>query len=166
MKANYKVVNNRQAQLKKVIQDFEPTGACAFLMFRYYVMRIMAESEAAGGLDKTLSDSAEFRISDSVNEFFDDAKEEAVSKYVDQDEKSMDVIISFDGTPKEFAKEFEALVLVEMVSSFEHAFLDFSDITGISRSHFELAVAKFMSEYEQKEGKIENFWSAEFEDED
>lgn len=38
--------------------------------------------------------------------------------------------------------------------------------TSISRSHFELAVAKFMSEYEQKEGKIENFWSAEFEDED
>ena len=26
MKANYKVVNNRQAQLKKVIQNFEPTG--------------------------------------------------------------------------------------------------------------------------------------------
>lgn len=26
MKANYKVVNNRQAQLKKVIQDFEPTS--------------------------------------------------------------------------------------------------------------------------------------------
>lgn len=50
MKANYKVVNNRQAQLKKVIQDFEPTGACAFLMFRYYVMQMMAESEAAGGL--------------------------------------------------------------------------------------------------------------------
>ena len=24
MKANYKVVNNRQAQLKKVIQNFEP----------------------------------------------------------------------------------------------------------------------------------------------
>ena len=166
MKANYKVVNNRQAQLKKVIQDFEPTGACAFLMFRYYVMRIMAESEAAGGLDKTLSDSAEFRISDSVNEFFDDAKGEAVSKYMDQDEKSMDVIISFDGTPKEFAKEFEALVLVEMVISFEHALLDFSDISGTSRSQFELAVAKVMSEDEQKEGKIENFWSAEFEDED
>lgn len=166
MKANYKVVNNRQVQLKKVIQDFEPTSTCAFLMFRYYVMRMMAESEAAGGLDKTLSDSAEFRIGDSVNEFFDDAKEGAVSKYVDQDEESMDVIICFDGTPKEFAKEFEALVLVEMVSSFEHAFLDFSDITGISRSHFELAVAKFMSEYEQKEGKIENFWSNEFEDED
>lgn len=30
MKANYKVVNNRQAQLKKVIWDFKPTGACAF----------------------------------------------------------------------------------------------------------------------------------------
>ena len=29
MKANYKVVNNRQAQLKKVIQNFEPTGVCA-----------------------------------------------------------------------------------------------------------------------------------------
>lgn len=38
MKANYKVVNNRQAQLKKVIWDFKPTGACAFLMFRYYVV--------------------------------------------------------------------------------------------------------------------------------
>lgn len=41
MKANYKVVNNRQAQLKKVIQNFEPTGVCAFLMFRYYVMQLM-----------------------------------------------------------------------------------------------------------------------------
>lgn len=58
MKANYKVVNNRQAQLKKVIQNFEPTGVCAFLMFRYYVMQLMAESEAAGGLNVPLSDSA------------------------------------------------------------------------------------------------------------
>ena len=62
MKANYKVVNNRQAQLKKVIQNFEPTGVCAFLMFRYYVMQLMAESEAAGGLNVPLSDSAERRM--------------------------------------------------------------------------------------------------------
>ena len=44
-----------------------------------------------------------------------------------------------------------------MVSNFEHAFLDFSDVTGISRGHFELAVAKFMSEYEQTEGKVNSF---------
>ena len=73
MKANYKVVNNRQAQLKKVIQNFEPTGVCAFLMFRYYVMQLMAESEAAGGLNVPLSDSAELRVSDNVDGFFSSA---------------------------------------------------------------------------------------------
>lgn len=68
-----------------------------------------------------------------------------------------DIIIHFDGTPKEFAKEFEMHVLVAMTSNFEHAFLDFSDINSISRSHFELAVAQFMSAYEREEGKVDNF---------
>ena len=92
MKANYKVVNNRQAQLKKVIQNFEPTGVCAFLMFRYYVMQLMAESEAAGGLNVPLSDSAELRVSDNVDGFFSSAKDEAVSNYLDPDDESKDVI--------------------------------------------------------------------------
>ena len=162
MKANYKVVNNRQAQLKKFILNFEPTGACAFLMFRYYVMRVMAESEAAGGLNVSLSDSAELRVSDKVDEFFSDAKEEAVMNFIDPDDESKEVTIYFDGTPEEFAKEFEALILVAMTSSFEHAFLDFSDVTGISRGHFELAVAKFMSEYERTESEINKF--CEFEE--
>ena len=162
MKANYKVVNNRQAQLKKVILNFEPTGACAFLLFRYYVMRVMAESEAEGGLNVSLSDSAELRVSDKVDEFFSDAKEEAVMNFIDPDDESKEVTIHFDGTPEEFAKEFEALILVAMTSSFEHAFLDFSDVTGISRGHFELAVAKFMSEYERTESEINKF--CEFEE--
>lgn len=157
MKANYKVVNNRQAQLKKVIQNFEPTGVCAFLMFRYYVMQLMAESEAAGGLNVPLSDSAELRVSDNVDGFFSSAKDEAVSNYLDPDVEPEDIIIHFDGTPKEFAKEFEMHVLVAMTSNFEHAFLDFSDINSISRSHFELAVAQFMSAYEREEGKVDNF---------
>lgn len=145
MKANYKVVNNRQAQLKKVIQNFEPTGVCAFLMFRYYVMQLMVESEAAGG-------------------FFSSAKDEAVSNYLDPDDESKDVTIHFDGTPEEFSKELESYILVAMVSNFEHAFLDFSDVTGISRGHFELAVAKFMSEYEQTEGKVNSFCDYEYEE--
>ena len=157
MKANYKVVNNRQAQLKKVIQNFEPTGVCAFLMFRYYVMQLMAESEAAGGLNVPLSDSAELRVSDNVDGFFSSAKDDAISNYVDPDVEPEDIIIHFDGTPKEFAKEFEMHVLVAMTSNFEHAFLDFSNINSISRSHFELAVAQFMSAYEREEGKVDNF---------
>jgi len=160
MKANYKVVNNRQAQLKKVIQNFEPTGVCAFLMFRYYVMQLMAESEAAGGLNVPLSDSAELRVSDNVDGFFSSAKDEAVSNYLDPDDESKDVIIHFDGTPE----ELESYILVAMVSNFEHAFLDFSDVTGISRGHFELAVAKFMSEYEQTEGKVNSFCDYEYEE--
>lgn len=157
MKANYKVVNNRQAQLKKVIQNFEPTGVCAFLMFRYYVMQLMAESEAAGGLNVPLSDSAELRVSDNVDGFFSSAKDEAVSNYLDPDDESKDVIIHFDGTPEEFSKELESYILVAMVSNFEHAFLDFSDINSISRSHFELVVAQFMSAYEREDGKVDNF---------
>lgn len=157
MKANYKVVNNRQAQLKKVIQNFEPTGVCAFLMFRYYVMQLIAESEAAGGLNVPLSDSAELRVSDNVDGFFSSAKDDAISNYVDPDVEPEDIIIHFDGTPKEFAKEFEMHVLVAMTSNFEHAFLDFSDINSISRSHFELAVAQFMSAYEREDGKVDNF---------
>lgn len=136
MKANYKVVNNRQAQLKKVIQNFEPTGVCAFLMFRYYVMQLMAESEAAGGLNVPLSDSAELRVSDNVDGFFSSAKDEAVSNYLDPDDESKDVIIHFDGTPEEFSKELESYILVAMVSNFEHAFLDFrmSPVSAVGTS--------------------------------
>lgn len=117
MKANYKVVNNRQAQLKKVIQNFEPTGVCAFLMFRYYVMQLMAESEAAGGLNVPLSDSAELRVSDNVDGFFSSAKDEAVSNYLDPDDESKDVIIHFDGTPEEFSKELESYILVARLAT-------------------------------------------------
>lgn len=136
MKANYKVVNNRQVQLKKVIQNFEPTGVCAFLMFRYYVMQLMAESEAAGGLNVPLSDSAELRVSDNVDGFFSSAKDEAVSNYLDPDDESKDVTIHFDGTPEEFSKELESYILVAMVSNFEHAFLDFrmSPVSAVGTS--------------------------------
>lgn len=157
MKANYKVVNNRQAQLKKVIWDFKPTGACAFLMFRYYVMKMKAATDSAKEQGVPLGDYTKLEVEDSVNEFLRDAKDDAISNYVDPDVESEDIIIHFDGTPKEFAKEFEMHVLVAMTSNFEHAFLDFSDINSISRSHFELAVAQFMSAYEREEGKVDNF---------
>ena len=104
-----------------------------------------------------LGDYTKLEVEDSVNEFLRDAKDDAISNYVDPDVEPEDIIIHFDGTPKEFAKEFEMHVLVAMTSNFEHAFLDFSDINSISRSHFELAVAQFMSAYEREEGKVDNF---------
>ncbi len=61
-------------------------------------MQMMAESEAAGGLGKLLSDSAELRISDNVDGFFNNAREEAISNYVDPDDESENVTIHFDGT--------------------------------------------------------------------
>ena len=164
MISNYIVVYNRQAQLKKVIWDFKPTGACAFLMFRYYVMKMMAATDSAKEQGVPLGDYTKLEVEDSVNEFLRDAKYDAISKYVDPDVEPEDIIIHFDGTPKEFAKEFEMHVLVAMTSNFEHAFLDFSDVTGISRGHFELAVAKFMSEYEQTEGKVNSFCDYEYEE--
>ena len=164
MKANYKVVNNRQAQLKKVIWDFKPTGACAFLMFRYYVMKMMAATDSAKEQGVPLGDYTKLEVEDSVNEFLRDAKDDAISNYVDPDVEPEDIIIHFDGTPEEFSKELESYILVAMVSNFEHAFLDFSDVTGISRGHFELAVAKFMSEYEQTEGKVNSFCDYEYEE--
>ena len=84
--------------------------------------------------------------------------------YLDPDDESKDVTIHFDGTPEEFSKELESYILVAMVSNFEHAFLDFSDVTGISRGYFELAVAKFMSKYEQTEGKVNSFCDYEYEE--
>ena len=104
-----------------------------------------------------LGDYTKLEVEDSVNEFLRDAKDDAISNYVDPDVEPEDIIIHFDGTSKEFAKEFEMHVLVAMTSNFEHAFLDFSDINSISRSHFELAVAQFMSAYEREEGKVDNF---------
>lgn len=83
MKANYKVVNNRQAQLKKVIWDFKPTGACAFLMFRYYVMKMMAATDSAKEQGVPLGDYTKLEVEDSVNEFLRDAKDDAISNYVD-----------------------------------------------------------------------------------
>ena len=145
MKANYKVVNNRQAQLKKVIWDFKPTGTCAFLMFRYYVMKMMAATDSAKEQGVPLGDYTKLEVEDSVNEFLRDAKDDAISNYVDPDVEPEDIIIHLDGTPKEFAKELEMHVLVAITSN------------SISRSHFELAVAQFMSAYEREEGKVDNF---------
>lgn len=115
MKANYKVVNNRQAQLKKVIQNFEPTGVCAFLMFRYYVMQLMAESEAAGGLNVPLSDSAELRVSDNVDGFFSSAKDEAVSNYLDPERMSSSISMAlWKNSPRNLNRTFSWLWLATL----------------------------------------------------
>ena len=100
MKANYKVVNNRQAQLKKVIWDFKPTGACAFLMFRYYVMKMMAATDSAKEQGVPLGDYTKLEVEDSVNEFLRDAKDDAISNYVDPDVEPEDIMARRKSSPK------------------------------------------------------------------
>lgn len=75
-------------------------------------MKMMAATDSAKEQGVPLGDYTKLEVEDSVNEFLRDAKDDAISNYVDPDVEPEDIIIHFDGTPKEFAKEFRMHVLV------------------------------------------------------
>lgn len=140
MKANYKVINNKQVQLRKVIEEFKPDDVASVILFRYNVM------QALTSLNDDCSDFEETDMKETaadLTEFFEDAVNEAIDSFIDEDKRPN---INFNGTADEFREELNNLVVVLLSKNFEHEFIEFSEVTGISRVQYEAFAAKFMAE--------------------
>lgn len=140
MKANYKVINNKQVQLRKVIEEFKPDDVASVILFRYNVM------QALTSLNDDCSDFEEADMKETatdLTEFFEDAVNEAIDSFIDEDKRPN---INFNGTADEFREELNNLVVVLLSKNFEHEFIEFSEATGISRVQYEAFAAKFMAE--------------------
>ena len=135
MKANYKVINNKQVQLRKVIEGFKPDDVASVILFRYNVM------QALTSLNDDCSDFEETDMKETaadLTEFFEDTVNEAIDSFIDEDKRPN---INFNGTA-----ELNNLVVVLLSKNFEHEFIEFSEATGISRVQYEAFAAKFMAE--------------------
>ena len=133
MKANYKVINNKQVQLRKVIEEFKPDDVASVILFRYNVMQALTSLN---------DDCSDFEETD-LTEFFEDTVNEAIDSFIDEDKRPN---INFNGTADEFREELNNLVVVLLSKNFEHEFIEFSEATGISRVQYEAFAAKFMAE--------------------
>ena len=84
MKANYKVINNKQVQLRKVIEEFKPDDVASVILFRYNVM------QALTSLNDDCSDFEETDMKETaadLTEFFEDAVNEAIDSFIDEDKR-------------------------------------------------------------------------------
>ena len=75
MKANYKVINNKQVQLRKVIEGFKPDDVASVILFRYNVM------QALTSLNDDCTDFEEADMKETatdLTEFFEDAVNEGI----------------------------------------------------------------------------------------
>ena len=79
MKANYKVINNKQVQLRKVIEEFKPDDVASVILFRYNVM------QALTSLNDDCSDFEETDMKETaadLTEFFEDTVNEAIDSFI------------------------------------------------------------------------------------
>lgn len=114
MKANYKVINNKQVQLRKVIEGFKPDDVASVILFRYNVM------QALTSLNDDCTDFEEADMKETatdLTEFFEDAVNEAIDSFIDEDKRPN---INFNGTADEFREELNNLVVVLLSKNFEH----------------------------------------------
>ena len=147
MKANYKVINNKQVQLRKVIEEFKPDDTAAVILFRYNVMQALTSLND----DCTdFEDTDMEEVASNLSEFFDDTVNEAIESFIDDDNGQN---INFSGTADEFREELSNLVVVLLSKNFEHEFIEFSEATGISRVQYEAFAAKFMAERESSKAE-------------
>lgn len=165
MKANYSfesIKNDRQKQLREVLDNFQFVGPSGILLYRYYIMQLMAIGRDEE--DEELKDNlAEEDMTEAMSEtvaFAAHAVSMAANEFTEPTGKD-NFRINYSGTVEEFREEITNGVVVALSRNFEHEFIDFSDETGMSRIEFECAVAAFMSAIEEDSGKVSDFFVTE-----
>lgn len=127
MKANYKVIANKQKILEKEIENFEPTSTMSVLLMRYSIIQGLLqvklnEKDANGSPNISPSDMAY-----DMTTFFSDAVNTAADDFTDDDD---DRTIKFDGTVDEFRQELANRVLITLSLAFEHEFINLQSKPG------------------------------------
>lgn len=153
MKAHISYADARQEQLQNVIANFCPDSTCSFLMARHYIMDWMAlsDEDATAEEDEKTGEI----IAEIVADFALHSCVFAAKEFTDGETDK----IEFEGSIEEFKTEFMMAVAFQMARLFEHDFIDFSDVTGMSRADFEANVAKRMAEIEDSGDLVSKFFS-------
>ena len=162
MKANYSfesIKNDRQKQLREVLDNFQFVGPSGVLLYRYYIMQLLSIGRDE---DEELKDSlSEEDVVDALTEtniFAAHAVSMAANDYTEPADND-DFRINYSGTVEDFREEITNGVVVALSHNFEHEFIDFSDSTGMSRIEYECAVASFVGTIEAEGGKASDFFA-------
>lgn len=164
MKANYSfesIKNDRQKQLHDILDDFQFVGPCGILLYRYYIMQILAIGRDDGKLKDNLSEEDMREVAAETVDFATHAVSMAADDYTEPTSNG-DFKVNYPGTIEEFQEEISNGVVVALSHNFEHAFVDFSDETGISRIEYECAVAAFMASLEDGGEMVNKFFANTF----
>lgn len=165
MKANYSfesIKNDRQKQLQDVLDNFQFVGPSGILLYRYYIMQLLAiaRDEEDEELKESLSEEDMTEAITETNMFAAHAVSMAAAEYTESTGKDA-FRVNYSGTVDEFREEISNGVVVALSRNFEHDFIDFSDATGMSRIEYECAVAAFIGAVEAEDGKVSDFFVAE-----
>lgn len=165
MKANYSfesIKNDRQKQLREVLDNFQFVGPSGILLYRYYILQLLAigRDEEDEKLKENLSEEDMTEAIAETNIFAAHAVSMAAAEYTEVTGKD-DIRINYSGTVDEFREEITNGVVVALSRNFEHEFIDFSDSTGMSRIEYECVVASFIAAIEAEDGKASDFFVTE-----
>ena len=163
MRANYSfesIKNDRQKQLREVLDNFQFVGPSGILLYRYYIMQLLAfgRDEEDEELKENLSEEDMTEALSETVAFAAHAVNMASAEYTESTGKS-DYKVNYSESVEEFQEEIASGVVVALSRNFEHAFIDFSDATGMSRIEYECAVAAFMSAAESDGEMVSDFFA-------
>ncbi len=159
MKANYKIVANKQKMLEKEIENFEPTSTMSVLLMRYSIIQGLLQVKLNEKDENGIPNISPVDMAYEMTTFFGDAVNAAADDFTDGDED--DYTIKFDGTVDEFRQELANRVLITLSLAFEHEFVDFTERTGITRAQYEILAAEYIAHAEDDGSKVSEMFKGD-----
>lgn len=151
MKANYKIVANKQKMLEKEIENFEPTSTMSVLLMRYSIIQGLLQVKLNEKDENGIPNISPVDMAYEMTTFFGDAVNAAADDFTNDEDDST---IKFDGTVDEFRQELANRVLITLRLAFEHEFINFTEQTGISRAQYEILAAEYIAHAEDDGSKV------------
>lgn len=159
MKANYKIVANKQKMLEKEIENFEPTSTMSVLLMRYSIIQGLLQVKPNEKDENGIPNISPVDMAYEMTTFFGDAVNAAADDFTNDDED--DSTIKFDGTVDEFRQELANRVLITLSLAFEHEFINFTEQTGISRAQYEILAAEYIAHAEDDGSKVSEMFKGD-----
>lgn len=159
MKANYKVIANKQKILEKEIENFEPTSTMSVLLMRYSIIQGLLQVKVNEKDENGIPNISPVDMAYEMTTFFGDAVNAAADDFTNDD--GDDSTIKFDGTVDEFRQELANRVLITLSLAFEHEFINFAEQTGITRAQYEILAAEYIAHAEDDGSKVSEMFKGD-----
>ena len=159
MKANYKIVANKQNMLEKDIAHVEPPSTLSVLLMRESIIQGLRQVKLNEKDENGIPNISPVDMAYEMTTFFGDAVNAAADDFTNDDED--DSTIKFDGTVDEFRQELANRVLITLSLAFEHEFINFTEQTGISRAQYEILAAEYIAHAEDDGSKVSEMFKGD-----